>query len=118
MLQVAQALTDLYQHILNTSTVLNCVMSQSIPAGYIPPGNPGENFFERANPSHPGKCFCLIPCPGAKNDSRIPWGWGKIFPNSKKLLRIKLAKVLEKLRRLRDGKTTCKSLSTPALIFN
>ena len=25
------------------------LMSQSIPAGYIPPGNPRENFFERAN---------------------------------------------------------------------
>ena len=35
-------------------------------------GNPGENFFERANPGHPGKFFCLIPCPGAKNDGRIP----------------------------------------------
>ena len=71
------------------------VMSQSIPTGHIPPpGNPGENFFEQANPGHPGKFFCLIPCPGAKNDGRIPRGWGKIFPNSKKLLRIKLAKVL------------------------
>ena len=69
-------------------------LSQSFSTGYIPPGNPGENFFERANPSHPGNFFCLIPCPGAKNDGRIPPGWGKIFPNSKKLLRIKLAKVL------------------------
>ena len=51
------------------------VMSQSIPTGYIPPpGNPGENFFERANPGRPGKFFCLIPCPGAKNDGRIPGG--------------------------------------------
>ena len=54
------------------------VMSQSIPTGYIPPpGNPGENFFERANPGHPGKIFCLIPCPGAKNDGRIPGGGAK-----------------------------------------
>ena len=60
-------------------------MSQSIPTGYIPPGNPRENFFERANPGHPGKIFCLIPCPGATNDSQIPRGWGKIFPNSKEL---------------------------------
>ena len=53
-------------------------MSQSIPTGYIPPpGNPGENFFERANPGHPGKFFCLIPCPGAKNDGRIPGGGAK-----------------------------------------
>ena len=53
------------------------VMSQSIPTGYIPPGNPGENFFERANPGHPGKFFCRIPCPGAKNDGQIPGGGAK-----------------------------------------
>ena len=27
-------------------------MSQSIPTGPIPPGNPRENFFEQANPGH------------------------------------------------------------------
>ena len=75
------------------------IMSQSIPAGYIPPGNPWENFFERANPGHPGNSFCLILCPGAKMMVEFPGGWGKIFPNSKKLLRIKLSKVLKKLRR-------------------
>ena len=54
------------------------IMSQSIPTGYIPPpGNPGEIFFERANPGHPGKFFCLIRCPGAKNDGRIPGGGAK-----------------------------------------
>ena len=42
-----------------------------------PPGNPGENFFERANPGHPGKFFCLIPCPGTKNDGQIPRGGAK-----------------------------------------
>ena len=32
------------------------LMSQSIPTGYIsPPGNPGENFCERANPPGWGK---------------------------------------------------------------
>ena len=41
------------------------------------PGNPRENFFERANPGHPGNFFCLIPCPGAKNDGRIPGGGAK-----------------------------------------
>ena len=56
--------------------------------------------------------------PREKNDGRIPQGLGKIFPNSKKLLRIKLAKVLKKLRRLRDSKTTRKSLNTPASIFS
>ena len=24
--------------------------------------SPGQNFFERANPGHPDKVFCLIPC--------------------------------------------------------
>ena len=69
------------------------VMSQSIPTVYIPPppGKPRENLFERVNPGHPGKSFCLIPCPRAKNDAQIPRGWGKIFPNSKKLP-LKLAK--------------------------
>ena len=82
-------------------------MSQSIPTGYIPPPRATRGkFFKRANPGQPGKLFCLIPCPGAKNDGRIPRGWGKIFPNLKKLLRIKLAKVLKKLRRLRHSKTT------------
>ena len=33
------------------------LMSQSIPTGYIPPGNPRENFFERANSGHPGNFF-------------------------------------------------------------
>ena len=39
--------------------VLRCIMSQSIPTGYIDPhpGNPRENFFERANPGHPGNFF-------------------------------------------------------------
>ena len=64
------------------------LMSQSIPTGYI---RPRENFFERANPGHPGNFFCLIPCPGAKNDGRIPGGGAKFFPKSKKLL-LKLAK--------------------------
>ena len=59
-------------------TVSETVMSQSIPTGYTPPGNPRENFFERANPGHPGKFFCLIPCPGAKNDGQIPGGGAKV----------------------------------------
>ena len=80
-------------------------MSQSIPTGYIPPGNPGENFFSELIPAT-GRIFCLIPCPEAKNDGRIPRGLGKIFPNSKKLLRIKLAEVYKKSRKLRDSKST------------
>ena len=42
-----------------------------------PPGNPGENFFERAYPGHPGNFFCQIPCPGAKNDGEFPGGGAK-----------------------------------------
>ena len=95
------------------------IMSQSIPTGYTPPPPraPPEKTFLRGLIPATGAIFCLIPCPGAKNDGGIPRGWGRIFPNSKKLLRIKLAKLLKKLRRLRDSKTTRKSLNTPALIF-
>ena len=67
-----------------------------------PPGNARENFFERANPGHPGKFFCLIPCPGAKNDGQIPREWGKIFPNSKKLP-LKLAENPQEIQKLRDS---------------
>ena len=52
-----------------------------------PPGK----FFDRANPSHPGKFFCLIPCPGAKYDGQIPRGWGTVLPSSRRLP-LKLAK--------------------------
>ena len=38
--------------------------------------SPGK-FFQRANPGHPGKFFCLVSCPGAKNDGRIPGGGAK-----------------------------------------
>ena len=56
------------------------LMSQSIPAGYISlPGNPRENFFERANLGHPGNYFCLIPLPLGKNDGRIPGGGENFF---------------------------------------
>ena len=54
------------------------VMSQSIPAGYIPPGQPPRKFFERANPGQPGNFFCLIPWPRAKNDGQFP-GVGQNF---------------------------------------
>ena len=70
------------------------LMSQSIPTGYIPPGNPQENFFERANPGHPGKNFCLIPCPGAKNDGRIPGG-GEKFSSTGRNCSLSLQKILK-----------------------
>ena len=80
------------------------LMSQSIPTGYIPPGNPRENFFERANPGHPSKIFCLIPCPGAKNDGRIPGGGAK-FSQTRRNCSLNLPKILKKLRKLRDSAT-------------
>ena len=55
------------------------------------PGNPRENFFERANPGHPGKIFCLIPCPGAKNDGRIPGG-GATFSQTRRNCSLSLQK--------------------------
>ena len=55
-------------------------MSQSIPTGYIPPGNPRENFFERANPGHPGKFFLSNSLPlGQKMMVEFP-GVGQNFP--------------------------------------
>ena len=33
------------------------LVSQSIPTGYMAPGQPPGNFFERANPGHPGNLF-------------------------------------------------------------
>ena len=75
-------------------------MSQSTPTGYIPP----ENFFERANPGCPGKIFCLIPAPQAKNDGRIP-GSGAKFSQTQRNCSLSLQKVLKKLRKLRDSTT-------------
>ena len=80
----------------------SAVMSQSVPTGYIPPGNPWEIFFERANPGHPGNFFCLSPCPGAKNDGRIPGGGAKFFQTQRNCS-LSLQKNLEKLRKLRDS---------------
>ena len=77
-------------------------MFQSIPTGYTFP--PLENFFERANPGHPGKIFCLIPCPGAKNDGRILGGGAK-FSQTRRNCSFSLQKILKKLRKLRDRTT-------------
>ena len=55
-------------------------MSQSIPIGYILPGNPWEKFFERANPGHLGNFFLSnSPAPGRKMMVEFP-GVGKNFP--------------------------------------
>ena len=51
------------------------------------PGNPWENFFERANPGHLGTfSVCLIPCPGQKKMMIKFPGVGQNFPKPKKLL--------------------------------
>ena len=59
------------------------LMSQSIPTGYIPP--PGQP---------PGKFFCLIPCPRAKNDGRIPGG-GEKFSQTRRNCSLSLQKSLK-----------------------
>ena len=49
-------------------------MSQSIPTGYISQ----ENFFERANPGHPGNFFSNSLPPGQKMMVEFP-GMGQNF---------------------------------------
>ena len=46
--------------------------------------SPRENFFERANPGHPG-IFLSNSLPRGQKWWSNSRGWGKIFPNSKKL---------------------------------
>ena len=62
------------------------IFSRKLESSYVsvnsnwihpPRATPGKIFFQRANPGHPGKIFCLIPCPSAKNDGRIPGGGAK-----------------------------------------
>ena len=74
---------------------------QRIPTGYIPPGNPQENFFERVNPDHLGS-FCLIPYPRAKYDGRISGGGAK-FSQTRRNCSLSLQKILKKLRKVRDS---------------
>ena len=70
-------------------------MSQSIPTGYIAPppplGNPWENFLSERILATWANFLSNSLSWGKKNDGQIPQGWGKIFPNSKKLP-LKLAK--------------------------
>ena len=80
-------------------TLYYCIMSQSIPTGYIPPGQPPGNCFERANPGHPGNVFCLIPCPGAKNDGRIPGVGAKFSQTRRNCSLFKLAKNPKKIKK-------------------
>ena len=73
-------------------------MSQSIPTGYIPP--PGK-FFWASESRPPGQFFCLIPCPGAKNDGRIPRDGAK-FSQARRNCCLSLQKIHKKLRKLRE----------------
>ena len=69
--------TDIHFHNVSEKLIrcLVNLMSQSIPTGYIP----RENFFERANPGHPGKFFCLIPCPGQNMMVKLPGGGAQCY---------------------------------------
>ena len=51
------------------------VLSQSIPTGYTPDPRATTGGNERIPATWAN--FCLIPCPGAKNDVRIPGGGAK-----------------------------------------
>ena len=111
------------------------IMSQSIPTGYIPPGQSPGKFFWASKSRPPGQNFLSNSLPRGKKWWSNSRGWGKIFPNSKKLL-LKLAKkslknwenyetvqlfYLENLKNLYVldwSRTTRKSLNTPALISN
>ena len=76
-------------------------MSQSIPTRYIPPGNPRENVLsQRIQGTR--EIFCLIPCPGAKNDGRIPGG-GAEFSQTRRNSPLSLQKILTKFRKLRHS---------------
>ena len=56
-------------------TIFLRIMPKSIPTGCIPP----ENFFERANPGHPGNFLSNFPAPGRKMMVEFP-GVGQNFP--------------------------------------
>ena len=64
-----------------------CWPNVSVNSNWVHPprATPGKIFLSERIPATRAKFFCLIPCPGAKNDGQIPRGWGKIFPSSKKL---------------------------------
>ena len=67
--------------------------------GWVPP--PPENFFEQANPGHPGN-FLSNSLPRGKNDGRIP-GVGQNFPKLEETASLAFKKSNKKLRKLRDS---------------
>ena len=92
------------------------LMSQSIPTGCIPPGNPGENFFERANPGHPGNFFWLIPCPGAKSDGQSPGGGAK-FSHTPRNSPLSLQKSIRNSENIETVQIFCLENLTKLLYF-
>ena len=59
-----------------------------------PPGQPPGNFFWASESRPPGQFFCLIPCPGAKNDGRIS-GNGAKFSRTRRNCSLSLQKPLK-----------------------
>ena len=78
-------------------------MSQSIPTGYIPPGQPQGKLFEPADPGHPSKFFLSNPLPSGQKMMVEFLGVGQNFS---KLVEtpLKLAKEsFKKFRKLRKS---------------
>ena len=66
-----EKMTKTKRYCLQVKTEQNkqlCLSQFQLGTSPPPPVQPPGKFFERANHSHPGKIFCLIPCPGAKDD--------------------------------------------------
>ena len=77
---------DLMQDILPRNSYV------SVNSNWVhPPRQPPGKFFCASESRPPDKFFVQFPCPGAKNDGRIPGGGAKFSPKSKELL-LKLAK--------------------------
>ena len=65
------------------------------------PGQPRGKFFGERESRPPGQTFCLIPCPGAKNDGRIP-GVGAKFLHTQRNYPLSLQKLLKGEFRAQD----------------
>ena len=87
---------------------LKCVQCNvSVNSNWVhpPPRQPRGNFFWASESRSPGQIFLSNSLPRGKKWWSNSRGWGKIFPDSKKLL-LKLAKkILKKLRKLWDSTT-------------
>ena len=85
-----------------------CLCYVSVNSNWVHPPPPGATsgkiFLSEQIPATRGKSFCLIPCPLAKNDSRIPGGGAK-FSQTRRNCSVSLQKIHKKLRKLRDSTT-------------